>query len=105
MLCDVLGSPVEARMVGPLVDDAQVARELAQGSDAVFGKDGQAQAVDEFRDAVVDFRVDVVRTAAEDDGPLARLFQVTQDFLVMSYIFCLYASSSSQAAAAAAFTS
>ena len=29
---------------------------------------------------MVDFRVDVVRTAAEDDGPLARLFQVIQDF-------------------------
>ena len=42
MLCDVLGSPVDTRMVGPLVDDAQVARELAQGSDAVFGEDGQA---------------------------------------------------------------
>ena len=76
-------------MVRPLVDDAQVARELAQRCHAVFGEDGQAQAVDEFRYAVVDFRVDMVRAAAEDDGPLTGLFQVVQDFLsqIIDFLF------------------
>ena len=89
MLRDVLGRPVEAGMVRPLVDDAQVARELAQRCHSVFGEDGQAQAVDEFRNAVVDFRVDVVRASAEDDGPLSRFFQVVQDFLcqIIDFLF------------------
>ena len=51
MLGDVLGSPVEAGVVRPLIDDAEVAVKGRQGGNAVFGKDGQAQAVDQFRDA------------------------------------------------------
>ena len=38
---------------------------------------------------MVDFRVDMVRAAAEDDGPLTGLFQVVQDFLsqIIDFLF------------------
>ena len=76
MLGNVLGCPIEAGVVRPLVDDAEIAVKGRQGGDAVFCKDGQAQAVDQFRYAVVDFRVDVVRATAKNDGPLVVLFEV-----------------------------
>lgn len=84
MLFDILSCPVEAGMIGPLVYDAQVSRELAQRSYAVFGQDGEAQAVDEFGDAVIDFRIDVIGTAAEDDSPFAFLASMSSVALVMA---------------------
>ena len=84
---DVLRCPIQAGMVGPLVDDAQFLRQVSQGSDAVFRQDGQAQAVDELRDAVIDFRVDVIGTAAEDDGPVAVFCQPFQRGLGQVAVF------------------
>ena len=94
MLLYILGSPVEARVVRPLVDDAQVARELAQGRYTILCEDGQAEAVDELRNTMVDFRVDVIGTAAQDDAPFAFLFQHIESCLghsiILFFIVCFF---------------
>lgn len=76
MLHDVLRCPIETGMIGPLVDDAEVAVKLPKVGDTVFTEDGESQAVNELRNAVVDFRIDVIRTAAKDDCSVAGLLEV-----------------------------
>ncbi len=106
---DEVGRRVQARVVGPLVGDAQrhlgdlavvdvaepagvlparvlfaFGQEFAQVevlprlqfADGVFGKHHHAQRADGLRDAVVDFRIDVVRAARQHDALAVVLLHV-----------------------------
>ena len=54
-------------MVGPLVAHAKGALE-ALVNDGVLGEDGHSQANDDLGDAVVDFGIEVVGTARQDNS-------------------------------------
>ena len=79
MLGDELRRMVEARMVAPLVDDLELRGLDRHVVDGVLRDDRQMIALDHLRDAVVDLRVDVVRTADEHDDLLARLLHALED--------------------------
>ncbi len=51
----------------------------------ILGQDRQTVARDEFGNAVVDFRVDVVRPTAEDDAPAVVLLQPAEGFLPLPF--------------------
>ena len=72
LVADAGGGLVEARVVGPLVEDAQGALE-AGVHDGVLGEDCHAQAHDDLGDAVVDLGVEVVGAAREHDAAHAML--------------------------------
>ena len=72
LVADAGGGLVEARVVGPLVEDAQGALE-ARVHNGVLGEDGHAQAHDDLGDAVVDLGVEVVGAPREHDAAHAVL--------------------------------
>ena len=72
LIADAGGGLVEARVVGPLVEDAQGALE-ARIHDGVLGEDGHAQAHDDLGDAVVDLGIEVVGATREHDAAHAVL--------------------------------
>ena len=79
VLSDELRRMVEARVVAPLVDDLELRGFDRHVVDGVLRDDRQMVALDHLRDAVVDLRVDVVRTADEHDDLLARLLHALED--------------------------
>ena len=72
LVADAGGGLVEARVVGPLVEDAQGALE-ARVDDGILGENGHAQADDDLGDAVVDLGVEVVGAARQHDAAHAVL--------------------------------
>ena len=72
LVADAGGGLVEARVVGPLVEDAQGALE-ARVDDGVLGEDGHSQAHDDLGDAVVDLGVEVIGAARQHDATHAVL--------------------------------
>ena len=67
-------------MVHPLVIDADRAFHRCQMRDGIFGKYGNTIAVDQIRDTVMDFRVNMVWTACKDNTMTTCLFQIFQGF-------------------------
>ena len=72
---------VEARMVHPLVINAQVALHAAQMRNRVLCEHGKPVACDELGDGMVDLAVVVIRAARQDDAVAARLLKPRQDLL------------------------
>ena len=104
LIADAGGGLVEARVVGPLVEDAQGALE-ARVDDGVLGEDGHAQANDNLGDAVVDLGVEVVGAAREHDAAHAVLPHHSMVSTPFARISALTAASSSHALSRAAFIS
>lgn len=92
VLGDELRRMVEARVVAPLVDDLELRGFDRHVVDGVLRDDRQMVALDHLRDAVVDLRVDVVRTADEQDDLLARLLHALEDLrAVIAHILTVLA--------------
>ena len=72
LVADAGGGLVEARVVGPLVEDAQGSFE-AGIDDGILGEDSHAEADDHLGDAVVDLGVKVVGAARQHDAAHAML--------------------------------
>ena len=79
MLADELRRMIEARMVAPLVDDMELLALDGHVIDGVLRENRQMVALDHLRDAVVDFGVDMIRTADEQDGMLTRLLDALEN--------------------------
>ena len=69
-----LGGGIEARMVHPLVDDADRTLELAEMGDRILGQDRQAESRQKLGDGMGDLGVVVVRAAGEHDAVRPGLF-------------------------------
>ena len=67
-------------MVHPLVVDADRAFHRCQMRDGILGKYGNTIAVDQIRDTMMDFRVNMVWTACKDNTMASCLFQIFQGF-------------------------
>ena len=63
-------------MVHPLVHDKEGAFQLLQVGNGVLGQHGNPIGINQFWDAVVDFRVDVVRPAGKDNAPAPGFFHI-----------------------------
>ena len=66
-------------MVAPLVDDMELLALDGHVVDSVLRENRQMIALDHLRDAVVDFGVDMIRTADEQDGVLTRLLDAFEN--------------------------
>ena len=82
MAGDIVGGAVETAVPGPLVQYAERGKlAVLHHGNAVFGKDGHSQLVDQIGDAVVDRRVCMVGTAGQHDPDKFLLFDFLQDTL------------------------
>ena len=79
MLAGDLCRMVEACVIAPLVHDGEARALDGQMINGVLGKNGQMVALDHLRDAVIDFRIDVIRAADEQNGLLARALEALED--------------------------
>ena len=77
-LLHVVCGRVQSRVEHPLVVDTDRALKISELRDRVLGEDSHAVGVDELRDAVVDLRVDVVRSARENNAVAAGLLEIFQ---------------------------
>ena len=68
-------------MIHPLVIDPDRPLDLCKMRDGILGEDGHPVGVDELRYAVIDLRIDVVRTSAEDDPVPAGLLKILNRLL------------------------
>ena len=72
---------VQAGMVHPLVVDPERTFNLSEMRDGILCQYGDSVAVDQIRDSVMDFRVDVVGASCQNDTSSSCFFQVFQSFL------------------------
>ena len=74
---------IQARMVHPLVVNAQVTLEFAQMGNGVFRKHRQTKTRDKLGDGVVDLAVVVVRTARQNNAMPTCFLKPAQAFLAL----------------------
>ena len=84
MLAHELCRVIEPRMIAPLIHDMQSMLLHRQMIDRVLRKDRQMIGLDHFRDAMMDFRIDMVGTSRQKDRMLARLLKTLQDLLAVA---------------------
>ena len=70
-------------MVHPLVRYVQRPVHLGKVGDRIFCQHGNAVGIDQFRNSMIDLRVDVVRTSAEDNSGAPCLCQISENFLTL----------------------
>ena len=80
---DIVCRRVQSGVVHPLVHDVERALHLVQVGNGILGQHGDIVGCDHFRQAVVDFRVDMVRTSGQDDAPVAGLIQEPDRLLAL----------------------
>ena len=70
-------------MVHPLVGNDKGTLRLCQMGDGVLSKYGETVGGNQFRDAVVDFRVNMVRAPRQHNAPFSFFFQVREGLLAL----------------------
>ena len=71
-------------MVHPLVDDSDRSHEHSRSCHGVFSENGKAERIDHLRDAVIDLRIDVIRSAGKDYTLDALLLHLLEDSVTFS---------------------
>ena len=77
----VVCSCIQTGVVHPLVIDTERTLERCQMGNRVLRQHAQSVGVDHIRDTVMDFRIDVVRTAGKHDASAAGFFHILKRFL------------------------
>ena len=77
----IVCSCIQTGVVHPLVIDTERTLERCQMGNRVLRQHAQSVGVDHIRDTVMDFRIDVVRTAGKHDASAAGFFHILKRFL------------------------
>ena len=78
-----LGRRIQARVVHPLVDDADGALERAEVRDGIFREHRQAETGEQLGDGMVDLGVVVIRSARQHDAVSAGFLHPSKRFLAL----------------------
>ena len=76
-------------MIGPLVDDTEFTRKFTERGDAVFRQHGKAETVNKLGNSVINFRIQVVRSAAQHNGSVSVRFDFGERFLCQRIVIVL----------------
>ncbi len=85
MLLDVVRRGVEARVIHPLVVDAERPLQFAEMGDGVLGQHRHPVGIDHLRDSVVDLRVDMIGSSGENDAVASGLFQIAERLFALPF--------------------
>ena len=71
-------------MIHPLIRYNQRPFRLSQMGYGIFGKDSQAVGGDQFRNSMIDFRIQMIGPSCKDNTLCTRFFHIRKDFLTFS---------------------
>ena len=74
---------IKPGMIHPLVIDTDRTLNVCQMGNGILCENSKSVAVNKIRDTVMDFRVNMVRTACQDNAPAPCFFQVFQSFFTL----------------------
>ena len=70
-------------MIHPLIGNDQRTLRIAQVGDGILGKDCNVVGGDQFRNTVVDFRINMIRTTGKHDPSFPGFLQISKNLLTL----------------------